>query len=71
MLNSLQNHVEREENRWSEQVQVLQAELSALTEERNSLLHKMKVSALVAKPKLIHSLGKYEVLTTILCSPQL
>lgn len=44
MLNSLQNHVEREENRWSEQVQLLQAELNAITDERNSLLQKINVS---------------------------
>lgn len=43
MLNRLQNRVEQEEYKWSEQVQLLQAELNALTEERNALLHKMKV----------------------------
>lgn len=47
MLNSLQNHVEQEENRWSEQVQILQAELSAITEERNSLLLKTKVKSII------------------------
>lgn len=38
MLSSLQKHVEQEENRWSEQVQILQAQLNALTEEKNHLL---------------------------------
>lgn len=45
MLSSLQKHVEQEENRWSEQVQILQAQLNALTEEKNHLhLNKAGVS---------------------------
>ncbi len=43
MLNSLQNHVEREENRWSEQVQLLQTELKSITDERDALLRRTKV----------------------------
>lgn len=43
MLNSLQKHVEHEENRWSEQVQVLESKLDVVAKERDSLLSKAKV----------------------------
>lgn len=56
MLSSLQNHIEQEENRWSEQVrllseqvqmmsekvQLLQTKLTSLSEEHDCLLVKVK-----------------------------
>lgn len=43
MLNSLQKHVECEENRWSEQVHVLESKLDVVVKERDLLLSKAKV----------------------------
>jgi len=37
MLNKLQNHVEQEEGRWRQQLQMKEAELEAIREERDLL----------------------------------
>jgi chromosome segregation ATPase len=37
MLNKLQNHVEQEEGRWRQQLQIKEAELETIRDERDKL----------------------------------
>lgn len=37
MLNKLQNHVEQEEERWRQQMQIMEAELETIRDEKDQL----------------------------------